>query len=179
MRSSCIVAACVILALLTVGCSQQDLRSDIRDGRVNRDKRSLSGIDSMHVYASVSIMGQDREALSGTLQNHLAGRFDSAGLELTRSPFVFNAGYASVWIDGYPAIDDDTDSHLFFSALMQVERYAQIRRTKTIADETERLALATTWKKFGVGSCPSDSLEFFARRLMDHWIDTLLMELPR
>lgn len=169
----------VLVFVFAVGCSQNEgIQSDIHDGRVSRDWRSLVGIDSMQVYASVHILGQDMASAGGRIEDQLTQRLDTAGIGITRTPFVFNAGYVSVWIDGYPATvgGDTANPHVFFSAIMQLDRYTQIRHTKELKDEEPKLSLSTTWKKFGAGSCPLDSFEVYAGRLVDIWTDTLLTE---
>ncbi|MBD3402900.1 hypothetical protein GF420_08385 [candidate division GN15 bacterium] len=168
--------------LLIAGCSQEkQVKTTIKDGRVNRDKRSLVGIDSMHVYATAHVQGQQNGDVSGGIQDYLIQRFDSAGFGITRTPFNFGAGYVSVWVDGYPVYEDadSVNPQVFFSALLQVERYTQIRHQKELTEEEPKLTLATTWKKFGTGSCPHDSLLPMANRLIGHWLDTLQIEHAR
>ncbi len=173
------VLAGLALSITATGCSHSRIRSDVRDGRVNRDRRSLVGLDSMHLYVSSHIEGRTTDALTSDVTAHLTSRFDSAGLAITRSPFVLNAGYVSVWIDGYPANAqaDSAHPHIFFGALMQLERYVQIRTARPLTAEDERLSLSATWKKFGLGSCPVDSLNEYTRRLIAAWTDTLLLEI--
>ncbi|MDX9856987.1 MAG: hypothetical protein RBT76_04315 [candidate division Zixibacteria bacterium] len=132
----------------------------------------------MHIYVSSHIEGRTADASTSDVTAHLTSRFDPAGLAITRSAFLLNAGYVSVWIDGYSA-DTQPDSilpHNFFGALMQLERYVQIRTARPPKAEDERLSPAATWKKFGLGSCPVDSLNEYTRRLIAAWTDTLLLE---
>lgn len=168
----------ILVILLSPGCSDRELRSDIHDGRVNRDWRSLVGVDSMQVYASIHVLGHNMTESAAGIEDHLKNRLETAGIGITRTPFLFDAGYVSVWIDGYPATvgGDTTNPHIFFSAIMQLDRYTQIRHAKELRDEEPKLSLSTTWKKFGAGSCPLDSFEVYAGRLVDIWTDTLLTE---
>jgi len=168
----------LVVILGTTLAPAQVKKSNFVDPPVTRIAPSLQGVDSVYVYSLVGIPGLGISTLRSDIQNYIAGRFDSIGVPRTRELLDFNTGYVTVYIGGMTRSldEDDAPDEIQFTALMQLERYVQVRNADSLHLEKDRPLMAATWKKTGVAFCHIDSLEQAAFKFIGPWTDTLLME---